>query len=193
MMTNERVPGHTTLRASWTLERGGLIVTYTITSAEPHRNLLTFDGGRGDPSCEVPNLTDQVYVSFEQPNTVHIKRVSPPLPIHKDITSVRIPAVRRLEPGETSTATFQLDVPLRERSEYFPHHPDVPYSTHHAQRLTFWLGYIPETPEVPLEALNEELGIYRIRGSIRDQQFVTDSGSVDVEVLVRQDSTFERV
>ena len=50
-----------------------------------------------------------------------------------------------------------------------------------------------ETPEVPLEALNEELGIYRIRGSIRDQQFVTDTGTVDVEVLARQDPTFERV
>ena len=98
-MTNERVPGHTTLRASWTLERGGLIVTYTITSAEPHRNLLTFDGGRGDPSCEVPNLTDQVYVSFEQPNTVHIKRVSPPITSMKVMATGVIQAVRGLEHG----------------------------------------------------------------------------------------------
>ena len=192
-MSNEHAPGHTTVRASWTLEKGGLIVTYTITSAEPHRNLLTFDGGRGERGSEVPDLTDQVYVSFEQPNTVHIKRVAPPLPVNEDITSVRIPSVRRLESGETSTATFRLEVPLREKSEYFPHHPDVPYSTHRARRLTFWLGYIPESPEVPLEVLNEELGIYRIRGSIREQQFVTDSGAVDVEVLVRQDSVFERV
>jgi len=170
-----------------------LIVTYSIISAEPLRNLLTFDGGRGEPGIEVPDLTNQVYVSFEQPNMIHIKRVSPPLPIHKDITSVRIPAVRRLEPGETSTAKFRLDLPLREKSEYFPHHPDVPYSSHRCRQLTFWLGYIVETPEVPVETLNEERGIFRIRGSIREQQFVTDSGAVDVEVLVRQDSAFERV
>lgn len=192
-MTNGRLPAKTTVRASWKKDEGGLVVTYTVTSGEPHRNLLTFDGGRGDPSCEIPDLTDQVYLSFEKPATVHIKRVAPPLPAHKEITTVRIPAVRRLEPGQTDTASFLITAPLREKSEYYPHHPDVPYASHHARQLTFWLGYIVETEEVPLDTINEEIGIYRIRGSIREQQFVTHTGPVDVEVLVRWDPAFEKV
>ncbi len=181
------------LQTSWVVGSECLELTYTVSNPEPHFDILTFDGASGDPGAGMPDLSEQLYVSFEAPDRVAVKRVAPPLPHDKEITAVRNPTCRRVGPGESRVVRFRLPLPLRERSEYFPHHPNARYELCRARGLSLWVGYVELTEGVRVAPVNADLGIFRICGSVRNQRYFVGSGPVDIQVLVRQDAVFERV
>jgi hypothetical protein len=181
------------LQASWTVHRDRLEVTYRLSNPAGSGAIFAFDGATGEVGVAVPDLTEQVYVSFEPPETVHVKRVCSPLPRAGAIALVRTPALSRLEPGGVREIGFSLAAPVRERAEYFPEWPAAPFRKRRARSLALWLGYLHEGPDVEVDLFNPDRGIYVLRGSVHEQLFLMVTGAVDVDVLVREDGIFERV
>lgn len=182
-----------TLVAHWKVEPGILLVTYTLTNRDPYTSVLCFDGARGNPEDPVPDLGDQLYVSWEAPNTVHVKRVWPPLPREQDITRAFVPALSRVRPAATREVRMRLSLPLRERSQYFPHFEKAEYLLATTRTLTLTIGYLREVEGTEVDTINEEMGVFRYRRTREPQHLVSFSGPVDLAVMVRQEKWFERV
>lgn len=181
------------LTARCTVEAGTLRISYALTNRDPYTAVLCFDGARGNPEDPAPDLGDQVYVSWEPPHTVQVKRVWPPLPREQDITRAFVPALSRVRPGTTREVGMRLALPLRERSQYFPHFEKAEYTPASARTLTLTIGYLREVEGTEVETINEDLGVLRYRRTREPQHLVSVSAPVDVGVLVRQESWFERV
>ena len=181
------------LQASWTVHRDRLEVTYRLSNPAGSAAIYAFDGATGEPGEAVPDLTEQVYVTFEPLETLHLKRVCSPLPRSGAITFVRTPALSHLEPGGVREVSFSVAAPVHERAEYFPEWPKAPLRKRRARRLALWLGYLREGPNVEVDLFNPDRGIFVLRGSVHEQLLLTASGTVDVDVLVREDGIFERV
>lgn len=182
-----------TLAARWTVEAGTLRVFYALTNRDPYTAVLCFDGARGNPEDPAPDLGDQVYVSWEPPHTVHVKRVWPPLPREQDITRAFVPTLSRVRPGTTREVRMRLALPLRERSQYFPHFEQAEYLAASARMLALTIGYLREVEGTEVDTINEDLGVFRYRRTREPQHLVTVSAPVDLAVMVRQEAWFERV
>jgi hypothetical protein len=181
------------LVAHWKVEPGVLLVTYALTNRDPYMAVLCFDGARGNPEDPAPDLGDQLYVSWEAPHTVHVKRVWPPLPREQDITRAFVPTLSRVRPGTTREVRMRLALPLRERSQYFPHFEKAEYLVATARTLTLTIGYLREVEGTEVDTINEDLGVFRYRRTREPQHLVSVSGPVEVGVMVRKETWFERV
>lgn len=193
-MTASTFPRSTpTLVARWNVEAGALFISYSLANRDPYTAVLCFDGARGNPEDPAPDLADQLYVSWEAPHTVHVKRVWPPLPREQDITRAFVPPLSRVRPAATREVRMRLSLPLRERSQYFPHYEKAEYVLASARTLTLTIGYLREVEGTEVDTINEDLGVFRYRRTREPQHLAGVSGPVDLAVMVRQEKWFERV
>jgi hypothetical protein len=98
-----------------------------------------------------------------------------------------------VRPGATREVRMRLALPLRERSQYFPHFEKAEYLVATARTLTLTIGYLREVEGTEVDTINEELGVFRYRRTHEPQHLASVSGPVDVGVMVRQEKWFERV
>ncbi len=181
------------LTAQWRVTEDWLYIEYGIEN-QGEIPIVAYDGAKWDINAEWPDMFSQLYVSFEEPNIVHIKRICPPLPKKFDITFVRIPSVSRILPSEVRKVTFRLSLPLRERSEYFPHFDKASYCEKTARKIILWIGYVPEVKDMKLIPCADGADVYRLQGSRPLQQFLTTEIDLTIPVYVRKDNDrFERV
>jgi hypothetical protein len=171
-----------------------LRITYTLNN-RADRPLVTYDGPAGDPKEPWPALDDAVCLSFEAPAKVHVKRICAPAPKKIQVTKLKVPTVRKLMPGQTRQVKFSLALPLRERSEYFPHHDKAPYQDHKAKELMLWIGYLPLVDGMQLVPCAPGAEVYRLQGDYLppEQLFAKWTTPCNVTVKVRTDDQFERV
>lgn len=170
-----------------------IVIGYRLVNADPYVAIYAFDGAAGDPDDPTPDLSSQLYVTFEPPEIVGVKRVWPPLPKGANIRCAVVPAMSHVSPSGTRSVRFRLPLPLRERSEYFPHYPGAEYRPARARRLALTIGYLREVEGFRAECVNQELGIFRMRGTREPQHFVTATVTADLQVLVRVEDYFQRV
>lgn len=181
------------LRAQWRLTTDWLFIEYQLDNQEEVA-IVAFDGAKGDANEEWPDLSSQLYVSFEHPNTVHIKRIMAPPPKKFDITVLRVPSVSRTPPSSVRTVRLRLPIPLQERSEYFPHFDEAPYKNETARHVILWIGYVPEVDGMKLIPCAPGADVYRLQGNRPRQQFVNTRAELTIPVRVRQDDDiFERL
>jgi hypothetical protein len=183
------------LRASWREEAGSLGIRYQLRNEHPSFVALVFDGAGGNAMVGDPEWLDaEVCISYEAPDTVHVKRIYVPPPKGFRVTVARVPSVRRLMPGEQHECSFRLRVPLREQSNYFPHHPEAVYSRRPVRQLRLSLGYLRHTEDRRIRLLNPDSRVYRLLGSVcaSSQEFVSIADQVNSELEVREDVSFQR-
>ncbi len=158
--------------------------------------LAVYDGAGTPPPGDTeswPDLTENVYVSFQDPGTVHLKRIRPPLPEDMDVMFVNVPAASRLEPGAVRKTRFSLKLPLAEYNEYFPDYPEAQWEERTASRIQLWIGYFRATSETEFHPLPDNPHIFTLGGQFGEQEFVTASQELEVKVRVRTDPVFQRV
>jgi len=188
-------PADVTLRATMSLTADELRVAYQLEN-RGRSVLAVYDGAAGAPPQEPdgwPDLTGQVYVSFQAPSLLHLKRIRPPTPKGKRIARIHIPAASRLEAGAKREVRFALKLPLAEYSQYFPAHSGAQWEERTATRVQLWIGYFRATAETVFKPLPQNPQIFRLGGRFGAQEFVTASQELEVKVRVRTDPVFQRV
>jgi len=183
------------LVAEHSTEGDTLRIAYKLTN---HAGIpvLTYDPAAGDPKQPWPALDEAVYISVEEPDKVHLKRVVAPVPKSANVTTLSLPPVRRLDPAKSRTARFSLKLPLRERSEYFRHHDKAPYKDAKAKVLFLWIGFIPLVDGMKLKPVAPGAEVFRIGGSYAppEQLFAKWETDCSLKCKVRtDDDSFERV
>ncbi len=183
------------LRAAFQLTPEELRVAYQL---ENHsRSVLAVYDGADTPAPDDteswPDLTENVYLSFQEPATLHLKRIRPPLPEDEDITFVNIPVASRLEPGAVRKTRFALKLPLSEFNEYYPDYPGAQWEERTATEVQLWIGYFRATPETEFQPLPDAPHIFSLGGQFGEQEFVTARQALTVKVRVRTDPVFQRL
>ncbi len=194
-MNPTTAPADIILTASMSVTPDELRVAYQIENRS-RSTLAVYDGAGSPPPGDTgswPELTENVYVSFESPDRLHLKRVRPPTPEGVDITFIELPPVSRIDPGAVRRSRFALKLPVSEYSEYFPDNPEARWEERTAREVQLWIGYFRATPETEFTPLPESPHIYLVGGELGEEEVVTALQTLTLPVRVRTDPDFERV
>ena len=174
------------------VEAERLLVDYRIQNrgSEP---VCTYDGAAGAVGEDYPDLSSHrgVYVIFREPATLHVKRilVVPP----GKTTQVLIPAVYRLEPGETRHVKLSLPAPVTEKCELSPHFDGATYEPAQARALQLVVGFMSLPSGSSLHPFPADPRAFKVVGSHGPQDFASGVATITVPVRKRTDSAFRRV
>lgn len=105
--------------------------------------VLLFDAlYREDENGKVSHDVRRAYVTFEDPETLALKRVVPGLPRRKSVELETVPWAHRIERETATTGEILVALPAEESSPYYPAGNRGRFRTVPAREVKLVLGYI---------------------------------------------------
>jgi hypothetical protein len=192
-MTANTPPG-VTLSVSAHVSGDWIEVSYVLES-RGDAVWLAYDAAAGALGAVPPPLSESVPMSFVAPSTLRIMQIRPPLPADVDVTFVKIPFARRLEPGGRLEGSFRVKRPVAERNELTPDHPGATYEERSADALELLIGGFVPRKDTQLDPIAAGPGAFRVKGAFGAQSIVAATAplATPVTVRVRTDAGFDRL
>jgi hypothetical protein len=168
-----------------------LLVEYEAKNASAGM-VFCYDGAPGDPGQDYPDLSAHLglFVRWEEPATVAVKRILGAPPAGRKVTKVIIPSLSRIDAGQSREVRFRLPLPLTEKCEFSPNFAQAIYEARNAKTLQIVLGHMVLPPGSAAEPFSGNPRAWRVRGAHGPQQLATASTSLAVPVKVRTDGSF---
>lgn len=189
MTSPSTIPVSLALRARADGDR--LLVDYEARN-DGGATVFGYDGAPGDANEEYPDLSAHLglFVRWVEPATVSIRRILGSPPPGRKVTKVVVPALSRLEPGESRHVRFRLPLPLAEKSQFSPRFIGADRETREASTLQLVVGYMVLPEGSTAEPFPANPAAWKARGPHGPQVLVTASFAIALRVRVRTDASF---
>lgn len=165
-MSNMETDSRVTLTASAEVIDNKLVVEYSFRNNLSHP-VYIFDEMIEYDSQGKPKINrDTAYCFYEEPATLRLVRAILNVPLEKDIYSLEIPYSRVIQSEETVTGRISLDVPIREKSPFYPPPNEEISKLVDCNRVRVLIGWTE--PRAGTQITEADIGgqkVLRVRGS----------------------------